>query len=48
MLDAWLNATTAMDPLKRTMVSPIVMASVDWIGEPVSEDVIFKNGFEEQ
>jgi cytochrome c2 len=48
MLDAWLNATTAMDPLQRTMVSPIVMASVEWIGEPVSEDVIFKNGFEEQ
>jgi hypothetical protein len=48
MLDAWLNATTAMDPLQRTMVSPIVMASVEWIGEPVSEEVIFKNGFEEQ
>jgi hypothetical protein len=48
MLDAWLNATTAMDPLQRTMVSPIVMASVEWIGEPVSEKVIFKNGFEEQ
>ncbi len=47
MLDAWLNATTAMDPMKRTMVSPIVMASVEWIGEPVSEEVIFKNGFEE-
>ncbi len=48
MLDAWLNATTAMDPLKRTMVSPIVMASAEWIGEPVSEHLIFKNGFEEQ
>ena len=31
MLDAWLNATTEMDPLKRKMVAPIVMASVDWV-----------------
>jgi hypothetical protein len=31
MLDAWLNATTEMDPLKRKMVAPIVMDSVDWV-----------------
>lgn len=31
MLDAWLNAVTEMDPLMRTMVAPIVMASVDWV-----------------
>jgi len=30
MLDAWLNAPTAMDPLNRTMVPPVVMTSVSW------------------
>jgi hypothetical protein len=33
MLDAWLNATGAMDPLGRTMVPPVVMASINWSGE---------------
>jgi len=37
MLDAWLNAPTEMDPLKRTMVAPVVMAGVDWIGAPVNQ-----------
>jgi hypothetical protein len=31
MLDAWLNAPSAMDPLNRTMVPPVVMATIDWI-----------------
>ena len=35
MLDAWLNATTEMDPLKRKMVAPIVMASADWVAGAV-------------
>ncbi|NOQ87446.1 MAG: PKD domain-containing protein, partial [Gammaproteobacteria bacterium] len=30
MLDAWLNAPTAMDPLNRTMVAPMVMATANW------------------
>ncbi len=37
MLDAWLNATTSMDPLQRTMVAPVVMAGIDWVGAPVNE-----------
>ena len=37
MLDAWLNASTEMDPLKRTMVAPVVMASTEWVGAPVNE-----------
>jgi hypothetical protein len=45
MLDAWLNASIAMDPLKRTMVPPVVMASIAITGLE-QEDVIFKNGFE--
>ena len=45
MLDAWLNATIAVDPLKRTMVPPVVMASVTVTGLE-SDDLIFKNGFE--
>lgn len=39
MLDAWLNAVTEMDPLKRTMVAPIVMASVDWEAYSVGGNV---------
>jgi hypothetical protein len=30
MLDAWLNAPSRMDLLNRTMVPPVVMASIDW------------------
>jgi len=33
MLDAWLNAPGATDPLSRTMVPPVVMASINWSGE---------------
>ena len=36
MLDAWLNAVTEMDPLKRTMVAPVVMASANWVDETVN------------
>ena len=36
MLDAWLNAVTAMDPLQRTMVAPIVMSSAEWIDDTVN------------
>ncbi len=37
MLDAWLNAVTEMDPLKRTMVAPVVMASAEWVGAAVND-----------
>lgn len=37
MLDAWLNATTEMDPQQRTMVAPVVMASAEWVGAPANE-----------
>ena len=40
MLDAWLNATTEMDPLKRTMVAPVVMATADWVGAPINQPPI--------
>lgn len=30
MLDAWLNAPGAVDPLNRTMVPPVVMATANW------------------
>ena len=40
MLDAWLNATTEMDPLKRTMVAPVVMATADWVGSPINHPPI--------
>ena len=45
MLDAWLNAAIAVDPLNRTMVPPVVMASITVTGLE-SDDLIFKNGFE--
>ncbi len=32
MLDAWLNAPAALDGLNRTMVPPVVMASIIWEG----------------
>jgi len=32
MLDAWLNAPAALDDLNRTMVPPVVMASIAWSG----------------
>lgn len=37
MLDAWLNATTEMDPLNRTMVAPVVMASTEWVGDVTND-----------
>ena len=40
MLDAWLNAVTAMDPLQRTMVAPIVMSSAEWIDDTVNASPI--------
>jgi len=46
MLDAWLNAPSAMDLLNRTMVPPVVMASIDWIGEATGcsgDDVLIQN-----
>jgi hypothetical protein len=36
MLDAWLNATTSMDPQGRAMVAPVVMASTQWAGTAVN------------
>lgn len=46
MLDAWINAPSALDPLNRTMVPPVVMASVDWTAtvDPCSgDDVLIQN-----
>jgi len=46
MLDAWLNAPSALDPLSRTMVPPVVMASIDWTAtvDPCSGDnVLIQN-----
>ena len=46
MLDAWLNAPSAMDSLNRKMVPPVVMASIDWSGEVAGcsgVDVLIQN-----
>ena len=46
MLDAWLNAPSALDPSNRTMVPPVVMASIDWTAtvDPCSgDDVLIQN-----
>jgi hypothetical protein len=46
MLDAWLNAESAMDPQNRTMVPPVVMTSIEWSGEGFScsgTDIVVQN-----
>ena len=46
MLDAWLNAPSAMDSLNRKMVPPVVMASIEWNSEVAGcsgDDVLIQN-----